>query len=310
VSGIIAGHYLYERISRPRVTKNTPEKHTFKACYAGHIGMRLGTSLLLFAAGAALVGTMLAQRPFREYPGVEYENFPLPPDYREHTEWVFARLMYPPVPYGWFSRGDWTRGASSWTTDYPRSGRHLTLAVRRLTRIHARSVEQPVNLDDGDDVFHWPWLYAVEVGHWNLTDAQALRLREYLLRGGFLMVDDFHGTREWAVFTASMSRVFPDRPIVDLDNADPIFHMLYDLDGRYQVPGAQYLRSGRTYEHDGYEARWRGVYDDHGRVVVAICHNMDLGDSWEWADDPAYPERFSALGIRIGVNYITYAMTH
>ena len=91
-------------------------------------------------------------------------------------------------------RGDWTQGYSSWTTDYPRSDRHLSGAVRRLTRIHARSVEQPVNLDDGDDVYNWPWLYAVEVGHWNLTDPQAKKLREYLLRGGFFMCDDFHGT--------------------------------------------------------------------------------------------------------------------
>ena len=95
--------------------------------------------------------------------------------------------------------------------------------------IDARSVEQPVNLDDGDDVFNWPWLYAVEVGQWDLTDAQAAQLREYLLRGGFLMVDDFHGTREWAIFVESMRRVFPDRPIVDLPDDDPIFHTFWDL---------------------------------------------------------------------------------
>ena len=149
-----------------------------------------------------------------------------------------------------------------------------------------------------------------EVGHWDLTDEQAKKLREYLLRGGFFMCDDFHGTDEWQVFEASMKRVFPDRPIVELDNNDAIFHTLYDLDDRYQVPGAQYLRSGRTYEQDGYDAHWRGIYDDKGRLMVAICHNMDLGDSWEWADYPRYDEKFSALGIRIGVNYVVYAMTH
>ena len=107
-----------------------------------------------------------------------------------------------------------------------------------------------------------------------------------------------------------MRRVFPDRPIVDIDDADPIFHTLYDLSDRYQVPGAQFLYSGRVYEYDGYQARWCGLYDDHGRLMVAICHNMDLGDSWEWADVPQYPEKYSALGIRIGVNYAVYAMTH
>ena len=181
--------------------------------------------------------------------------------------------------------------------------------MRRLTRVHSRSVEQPVNLDEGD-AYDWPFLYAVEVGHWQLTDAQAKALREFLLRGGFFMCDDFHGTQEWEIFVDSMRRVFPDRPIVDLENKDAIFHTIYDLDDRYQVPGAQYLRSGRTYEYDGYDAKWRGIYDDKGRLMVAICHNMDLGDSWEHADNPQYSEKFSALGIRIGINYVVYSMTH
>ena len=274
--------------------------------------MRIRAILGAVACGVLLLGAGYAwQRPFREYPGIEYENFPLPPDYQEKTEWAFARLMYPPIPgYGWRSRGDWTQGASNWTIDYPRSDRHFSAALRRLTRVHARSVEQPVNLDDGDEVYNWPWLYGVEVGHWQLTDAQAAKLREYLLRGGFFMCDDFHGTEEWAVFVASMQRVFPDRPIVELENSAPIFHTLYDLDDRYQVPGAQFLHSGRVYEKDGIYPRWRGIYDDKGRIMVAICHNMDLGDSWEWADEPRYPEKYSALGIRIGVNYVIYAMTH
>jgi uncharacterized protein DUF4159 len=269
--------------------------------------------LLLTSAGALVMSALFAwQRPFREYPGVEYENFPLPPDYQEKTEWVFARLMYPSIGGGWGYRysGDWKHGASNWTIDYPRSDRHFAQALRRLTRVHVRSVEQPVDLDEADDVYNWPWLYGVEVGHWNLTDDQARKLREYLLRGGFFMCDDFHGTAEWEVFVASMHRVFPDRPIVEIDSADPIFHSLYDLDDRYQVPGAQFLYSGRMYEKDGVIPHWRGIYDDKGRLMVAICFDMDLGDSWEWADEPRYPEKFSALGIRIGVNYVVYAMTH
>src|SRR5204862_5176172 len=135
--------------------------------------MRLRTACIVATFSIAVLGSAWAlQRPFREYPGVEYDDFPVPPDYQEKTEWVFARLMYPPIPgWGWRYSMDWTHGASNWTIDYPRSDRHLAQAVRRLTRIHARSVEQPVNLDDGNDVFDWPWLYAVEVGHWDLTDA-------------------------------------------------------------------------------------------------------------------------------------------
>jgi hypothetical protein len=170
-------------------------------------------------------------------------------------------------------------------------------------------VEQPINLEEGDQ-YNWPWLYGVEVGHWDLTDAQVKALREYLLRGGFFMTDDFHGTQEWAVFIAGMTRVFPDRPIVEIPNSDPIFHAVYNLDDRYQVPGAQFLYSGKIYEKDGTVPHWRGIYDDRGRLMVAMCFNMDLGDSWEHADNPQYPEKFSALGLRIGVNYIVYAMTH
>jgi hypothetical protein len=255
-------------------------------------------------------------KPFREYPGREYEDFPLPPDYREQTEWQFARLMYPAFQGGYGGgyrrRGfdNWKAGGSSWTTDYPRADRHLSQALRRLTRVHVRSVEQPVDLDDGDDVYNYPWLYAVEVGHWELSPGQAKKMREFLDRGGFFMCDDFHGTYEWAVFAASMQKVFPDRPMVDIPANDPIFHTIFDLDDKYQVPGAQYLRSGRTFEQDGIKATWRGIYDDKGRLVVAICHNMDLGDSWEWADEPRYDEKFSAMGFRIAANYVVYSMTH
>src|SRR5262249_2358074 len=162
-----------------------------------------------------------------------------------------------------------------------------------------KSVEQPINLTEDDDVFNYPWLYAVEVGHWELTDQQIAKFREFLLRGGFFMCDDFHGTDEWNVFVYTMQKVFPDRKIEDLDNSEALFHTVFDLDDPYQVPGAQFIRSRRTYEKDGTVARWRGIHDDHGRVMVAICHNMDLGDSWEHADNPQYPQEYSALGLRI-----------
>jgi hypothetical protein len=150
----------------------------------------------------------------------------------------------------------------------------------------------------------------VEVGGWYLDEQEAERLREYLLRGGFLMVDDFHGTYEWAGFLESMKRVFPDRPIVELQTEDELLHVLYDLDQRIQVPGIQFLRSGRTYERDGYTPHWRAILDDDGRVMVAINFNMDLGDAWEHADTPEYPEKMTALAYRFGINYIIYAMTH
>ncbi len=265
--------------------------------------MRLRSAAVLIVAGLATWGVLRAQRPFKEYPGTEYENFPLPPDYQEKTEWTRARLRYPSI-YGQSFR---RRGGDlNWTIDYPRSDRHLLQGVRRLTRINTRSVEQVVDLDGTDDVYNWPMMYAVEVGHWALPDDQAAQLREFLLRGGFLMVDDFHGSEdwgginEWEVFTYSMTKVFPDRPIEDIPDEDPIFSTIYDLKERFQVPGAQFFRSGRTYEKgpSGQPAHWRAIRDDKGRVMVAICHNMDLGDAWDWSDDPAYPEKWALIASR------------
>jgi hypothetical protein len=274
--------------------------------------MGRGKALAIAVGSGFIVCVLFAQRPFREYPAWEYNRFPRPADYQTPGEWTFARLMYPTfrTPFDWQFRGrDWREGFTNWTIDYPRSDRHLAAAVRRLTRIQARSVEQPVNLDE-DDVFDYPWLYAVEVGHWELTNRQIDAFREFLLRGGFFMCDDFHGSVEWDVFVHTMHKVFPDRPIVDLDGDDPIFHTVFDLDNRYQVPGQQFLFTGRVYEKDGTVPHWRGIRDDQGRVMVAICHDMDLGDSWEHADNPQYPQKFSALGLRIGIDYVTYAMTH
>jgi hypothetical protein len=273
----------------------------------------LGAGFLLLSAVFAL------QQPFRVYPSLEpYDDVELPPDFKEKSEFVFGRLMYPQHPNARFGRmfrrfgapSDWREGGTSWTQDYPRADRHFAQALRRLTRINVRSVEQPINLDDGDDVFNWPFLFAGEMGDWKLTPAQAAKLRDYLNRGGFLMLDDWWGTEEWNRFAESMNMVVPDRPIVEIEDADSIFHLMYDLDDRYQIPGEWALRRGTTYRNDGAIPHWRGIYDEKGRLMVAMLFNHDLGDSWEWADEPRYPEKYSALGIRIGVNYVVYAMTH
>src|SRR5207248_7592801 len=132
---------------------------------------RFGSALL------ALTSLFAIQKPFRVYTSLEpYDKVPMPSDWQEKTEWVSARLLYPQHPFARFGRrwrygggSDWTSGGTSWTQDYPRADRHFAVAMRRLTRIHARSVEQPVNLDDGDDVFNWPWMNAGEMGDWKLT---------------------------------------------------------------------------------------------------------------------------------------------
>ncbi|HVW84466.1 MAG TPA: DUF4159 domain-containing protein [Bryobacteraceae bacterium] len=282
--------------------------------------MRLHTVALVALLGVAAGSLVVAQKPFKEYPAIEYESFPLPPDWGQKTEWTRARLRYPDIygyPFRSLVMNDGREFPGYWTMDYPRSDRHLLEGVRRLTRIQSRSVEQVVSLDGTSEVYNWPVMYAVEVGHMLLPDDQAAQLREYLLRGGFLMVDDFHGDREWAIFDASMRKVFPDRQIVDIENSDPIFHTIYDLSDRFQVPGAQYFESGLTYEsgmggnfNAGKTPHWRGIYDDKGRVMVAICHNMDLGDAWEHSDEAAYKEKWASLAYRLAMNYFIYDLTH
>jgi len=264
------------------------------------------------ASGLLCLSALYAfQRPFRQFPGVEYYTFDLTPDWQEKAEFAFARLMFPPGPLNGYRGRDaeWHQGLSLWTQDYPRADRHFSQAVRRLTRIHTRSVEQPVNLEEGD-AYDWPWLYAVQVGEWGLSDAQGKLLREYCLRGGFFMADDFHGQAEWYEFESRMKKAFPEYPIRDIEDADAIFHTVYDLNDRYQIPGQAHLYNGYKGGADGRGAHWRGIFDTQGRVMVAISYNSDVGDAWEYADDPRYPARFADLAIRLGVNYIVYSMTH
>jgi hypothetical protein len=265
--------------------------------------MLLNRKFVLLAGLLVFASVLMAFQRGRFF---EDDPEPTPADAGEKTEWQFARLRYEMYDSG--GRGGRGRFRGAWAVDYPTAERHFVQGIRRLSRIHTRSVEEVVDLDS-DKIFDYPWVYAVEVGRWELSDTQAARLRDYLNRGGFLMVDDFHAGFEWEIFQRSLQRVFPDRPVVDIPNKDPIFHILYDLDERVQIPGIHYIRSGRTFEQDGIKERWAGVYDEQGRIQVAICHNMDLGDAWEHADWPEYPERFTSMAYRIGLNYIIYAMT-
>jgi hypothetical protein len=246
-------------------------------------------SVVLLAASAVLAAFAAAGQDLMGAPGWPTEEF------------HFTRMSYNGVGGG--GRG------STFDTDYPEAEQHFTMGVRRLTRVEIGDRGRILEVTD-DTIFDYPWLYAVEVGRWYLDDAEAGRLREYLLRGGFLMTDDFHGTRQWANFVESMQRVFPDRPIVEIPDDDEVKHVLYDLDEHIQIPGIWALMGGSTYEQDGVTPHWRGIYDDAGRLMVAINFNMDLGDAWEHANDPRYPEPMTGLATRFAVNYVIYAMTH
>jgi hypothetical protein len=220
------------------------------------------------------------------------------------AEFQFVRLAYSSNNFG---RG-WGR-RQMWQTDWPDAESHFVKGIDRLTRVS--TAEKPRILTPLDEeIYDYPWIYAVEVGNWYLNDQEAARIRDYLLRGGFLMVDDFHGSYEWAAFMESMEKVFPDRPVVEISESDEAFHVIYDLDKRVQIPSRMFIYSGVTWEKGGITPHWRGIYDDDGRLMVAINFNMDIGDAWEHADWPDYPENMTALAYRFGINYLVYAMTH
>jgi hypothetical protein len=267
------------------------------------VSVRAAALLGLVAFGIGL----LAWQRQRFDPRYGYESTEdgdeVPPDAAEKTEFAFARLHFHSL-YG--GRGPF-RGA--WGADWPRADRHLSQGIRRLTRIHIRSVEQVVDIDS-DEIFDWPWIYVEHAENWEVNEAEALRLRTYLSRGGFLLFDDIHGEDQWESFMAGLRQIIPDRTIEDLPDNDPIFHDLYDLNERPQVPGTRFLWRGLPYPPDARVPRWRGIRDDHGRLMVAMFENSDVGDAWEWADSPDYPEKFTSFAYRIMINYIVYAMSH
>ena len=217
----------------------------------------------------------------------------------ERHAFAFTRAAY---------RGAGWRGGGSWSTDYPKADRQFLVVLRRVTNLDAYPLENALRLDD-PELRRYPFLYAVEVGRMALSDEEVEGLRSYLDAGGFLVVDDFWGTREWQVFEYNMSRVFPDRPIVDVPMDHPLFRVYYQIDELVQVPSINNVLRGRTWERDGYEPHVRGIFDERGRLVVAVNWNTDLGDAWEWADIPEYPLEYSTYAYEMGVNLIVYAMS-
>jgi hypothetical protein len=267
----------------------------------------ISANLLLFSLSLALFAM--------QYGGYGYQGYGRQQSYygpNVPSEFYWTRLQYTSSYAGGSSFGGGRRfggGGGGWARDYPKADNDCLIALRRLTHINSPSPLNVADLDS-DHIFDYPWIYAVSVNNWTFTDEEAKRLHDYLLKGGFLMVDDIHGTEDWEHFMAGMRMVLPDRPVEDLADNDEIYNVLYNITEKFQIPSEVYVNTGRTYEKDGYVPKWRAIRSDHGRIMVAICANMHLGDAWEWADSPQYPEKFSGLAFRIVLNYITYAFTH
>jgi hypothetical protein len=268
------------------------------------------------SAGVVLVCavTLLAQRFGGE---IQHGDGPQP-TFSQSGEFHFIRVEYTDLPqfhrrFGYASRN--ATGQGWWMVDWPDADEHFTAGVERLTRVDAAD---PRHLPLTDNrVYDYPWMYATQTGWWGLSDAECARLREYLLRGGFLVVDDFWGDEQWEIFAETMQRVLPGHEIEKLSEDDSVMHVLYDIreKDRTFIPGTRHLRRGPggqmvVQQPEGSTPDWLAIYDDQKRIVVAINFNTDVGDAWEYADSPQYPEAMTALAYRYGVNYLIYAMTH
>jgi hypothetical protein len=225
----------------------------------------------------------------------------------KHDVFTFVRVRY--ASFG--RRGGWY-GGGKWATDYPDSDLNFSFRLQQLTALECDPNGKILELTD-PAIFDYPWLYLIEPGDMYLEDSEVLALRKYLLNGGFLMVDDFWGEDEWATFYENIKRVFPDREPIELPLEHEIFHIVYDLKKKPQIPSIHGWYRGITAERwDAQEPHYRGIFDDKGRMMAIICHNTDVGDGWEREGvDQGYFKEFSEKWCYpLGINIVVYAMTH
>ena len=221
---------------------------------------------------------------------------------RDTDTFTFVRLKY---------RGSWGH-RGKWDTDWPTSDRNFIRQLRGQTNVTVNSKEKIVDIASSE-LFDYPFGYMVDVKRLKLTDAEAGNLREYLLRGGFILVDDFHGKQSWKQFYKQLKKIFPDREPMDIPISHPIFHCFYNINELMQIPGSGAARRGRTYERSsdgGRHVRCLGIYDDNGRLMMMINFNTDLGDAWEHAADAFYPRKYSDMAFKLGINAVIYSLTH
>ena len=204
------------------------------------------------------------------------------------------------------------RGRYRWNTDYPDADLNLSYRLQQLTSIKTDPNGKILRLTD-EELFKYPFIYIIEPGGMTLSEEEVLALREYLERGGFLMVDDFWGEDEWANFAHELKRVFPNRPIEDIPLEHEIFNIVYKIKKKPLIPSVHAYQNGNWTERwDAEEPHYRCVKDDSGRLMTVICHNTDLGDGWEQeGTDSGYFETYSEpYAYPLGINIVTYAMTH
>jgi hypothetical protein len=217
---------------------------------------------------------------------------------------TFVRIRYN-------SYNSWSR----WATDFRDADLNFSYRLQQLTSLKVDPEGRVVELTD-PELFKYPFIYIIEPGDLSFTEEEVVALRRYLLNGGFLMVDDFWGEAEYANFYSEIKRVFPDREPLELPFEHPVFHCVYDLAERPQIPSIGVFQNygpSVTWERpDAREVHYKGLFDDKGRMMAIICHNTDLGDGWEREGES--PEYFREMSEKkaypLGINIIFYAMTH
>ncbi len=228
---------------------------------------------------------------------------------------VFARIYYERVRREYLGQG--------WFTDYPGSDINFMSRFEEFTEVeirrdeHGRPDHVVVRLT-GDDLFDYPFVFMSDVGTVGFSPPEAENLRNYLLRGGFLWVDDFWGNLAWQQWTEQISLVLPpgDYPIFDIPLDHPIFRVLYDVKHVPQIPSIQHWRrsGGLSTSERGAESaepHLRGIADEAGRLMVVMSHNTDIADGWERENEEwEYFYQFSSDAYALAINIILYAMTH
>jgi Domain of unknown function (DUF4159) len=232
----------------------------------------------------------------------------------KHDMFTFARIRY---ESGYGMR----RGGGGWRTDYPTSDLNFSLRLQQLTSMKVNP--HPVVLELTDEkLFDYPFIYIIEPGALIFSEPEVQALRKYCLNGGFLMVDDFWGDSQYENLRLELERVFPDRTPTEVPLSHEIFHCVYDMKEKPQVPAinSAYRKPDGTWgseewSYDGSDTstpHYRAITDDDGRIMVFICHNTDLGDGWEREGEQQwYFDEFSVKkAYPMGINIVTYAMTH
>ena len=261
----------------------------------------------------ALIIPTLAQRPFDEFGNFRQRRRPTTtnePAGKSYGEYTFVRTIYDSPQRGYGRRG-YGYGGGTWTTDYPEADNNFIVGLREWAGTNLKIAPRPEALEILDDrIFDYPILYVVEPGFMDLTTEQAARLREYIMRGGFIFLDDFWGEYEWENVQEQFRKIVPEFEIKDLPLSHPIFHSYLDVEEVVQVPNVYNAARGITSEKGGVVPHYMGVENKNGRLVAFIARNCDLGDAWEWINDPVYPVKYGLPAYKVGINVVIYAMSH